>query len=1490
MCLFTHFAAGALAGGVTGNVWLGAAAGLASHALLDAIPHYDHPDWRLELGAGVLSLILLLGMPFASLPAVIGGIFGMVPDLENLFQKLGKMPREKFLFPSHTGLIPHGRRLGPSSLVWQLAIFVFCFGLLGVLNPGSAEAALGSQPVMGEPVVRVLTTDANFTRVQIQCPVERMPGDWETVRLEDVKWGLPEHYVENDDLEGTFLPPRLDLSLAVPSLNLVVTNVIGLEWWKEPSNPVSPADVVTFAAPVLFRSVPLTGCELPLGINGGILRSLVIEVQHQFGQGFSKQFQAGSLEEPADKNADLLDRAPASLLNPDLYTTLARGGRRLLATNKAGEQKGEFNHFDLTANWVRLTINQNGLHHLSGQELSTMGVGVSAVDPNKLRLYRGGSFALDADPTIAESDQAERVGLTEVAIQVLDGDDGEWNLDDEIRFYAFATDFWSDRADSSAGRLEFYNHPYENNGVYWLTWQGVAESSPIPGAPLRVAEVNAPATGGTPVDMAKLRLHLEEQSYESQGVFADNWAWGLSNLNSIEKTFDLHEPVADSLATYVLEFRGYPTGGSSDYQFRAMSWVNSDLENSSSTEFLSGSTYWPYGGQQDSLRVRLVGESPEVFKGSNQITLKSTATPNTYPLVMESIDLYYWTGLNLAEIGGQLEFAHWREQVTVEGQPIDIQVTVPSGVGGIIWDVSDPKNASILTGDLVDSQLVCGLTVSQARDRHFLATTEQRLFRVVSGRRETPLDLRSLPTDVNYIVVYADAFRSPAENLASFRSSSLPGISNPKAIAVSVEDIYDSFSGGQKDMRAIRGYLKSVYENGGGNLRYVCLLGRGTRDPRNYKGLNPNVDLVDLLPVDHRNYFPRNPATTYRHVPYGTDDTMVTFEAPASAFDIAIPTIAIGRLPAVTLSEATKLVERMIEYSSSPEPGLWRNNFLIVADDASTRKGQYYPEPNGDIAHTTHADLLCRSYLPQSLDVRKIFSVAYEFAPGSQGVKPTTQLDINAALSQGTTIYHYVGHGSVDNLSDAQIFRSADIPNLGNGMKRPVFVAFSCDVGVYDNPVFRAMAETFVLAENGGSIGSICASEVSYINENNLLSKNFYANLYPEGHVAEYQTLSESLLRGKALMMTPQYRHNSQRYNLLSDPALVLPNPKDNLSFAETSLDTIRAGTRQVAVLDDDGGLWLGAGDTYSLRVEESGYDHGYVGTMKDSLGIRVPNRWYTFEDDGQVLFNGYGTMNSNELKVPFKVPVQLRYGDRARMRLVLSGIDGDHSANARLSAVRQATGPSDDLIGPQIHLAFEDNRYHVKAGTELIASLQDTSSIAVLGTTPGNKIQLEFDESGLMTDITPSFSFDADSYTTGQVRFPLPGDLSLGQHIAALSARDALGNVGNDTISFVVVADNIMGMNSITLFPNPTPGPCRLIFELSDAMQVKWEIYTLSGHRIKTMQETMSAGPQIIPWDGRDDQGDEIANGTYLYVLRGTVTAGGERDITETGKLVIMH
>jgi hypothetical protein len=465
-------------------------------------------------------------------------------------------------------------------------------------------------------------------------------------------------------------------------------------------------------------------------------------------------------------------------------------------------------------------------------------------------------------------------------------------------------------------------------------------------------------------------------------------------------------------------------------------------------------------------------------------------------------------------------------------------------------------------------------------------------------------------------------------------------------------------------------------------------------------------------------------------------------------------------------------------------------------------------------------------------------------------------------------------------------------------MKRPLFVAFSCDVGVFDSPGTLSMAEKFILGVDGGAIGSICASQVSFSNRNNSISNAFFENLYPGRRIDPGRTVAAALVLGKAAMVSEDLRRNSQKYNLMGDPALRLPHPVDDLDFAAATPDTMYSGRRMTAVVDPAGGKTLvGPGDGYELLVEEAGYDQGYIYAYIDSIPpedptqrIRVP-RWDTFPQRGGPVFRGSGVVGSGTLEIPFMVPVQLRYGDNARLRLLVAGPGGENSAVRVLPSVRSATGPNDDVTGPDIAMAFENDRYTVRPGTPLTAALADTSGIAILGTAPGNSLLLEFDDSGFMIDVTPSFTYEPNSFTQGRLSIALPADLGLGRHTASLHGSDALGNVGSDTLSFEVAPAGVSGIDRITLFPNPTPGPCRLIFELSDPMEVQWEIYTTSGRRLKTVRRSFAqAGPRILEWDGRDDQGDEIANGTYLYVLRGFGGAEEGRDVTSTGKLVIMR
>jgi len=644
MCLFTHFAAGALAGGVTGNVYLGAAAGVASHAVLDVIPHYDHPDWRLELVGGIVGLLLLLLMPFSSWPAVVGGIFGMVPDLENLFQKLGRMRRDQFLFPTHTGLLRHGRELGPKTLVWQAVIFIGCFVLLGLVSPREAQAA--GEPnrtaVMESPRVRILSSSVDRSVIRIDFPVLTHPTDWQNLSYEDVHWALPIHLEDEFSDNPRVLPPRLNLALAVPTRNPVVARVVDVEWWRDPRGNLEEGDLVQAGSPSVYLS---------LGVKGGILAGLTVEILHPSSGVERRHLDLASGFLSSGKSDRWIETTPSGILNPDLFQALARGGRESALQANYSDKALTFDPFALTNHWVKLDVTSAGLYRMTGQELLVFGVPSSDVDPDKLRLYRGGGIALDPDASVTDDQQPERVELNEVAIEVVDGGDGEWNLDDEIRFYGVPTSVWLDRLEPGTDRGEFYDHPFADHATYWLTWESATTPSPLPGTPKHIQPVPAAPTGGEVVDTAQLRLHHERQVLDEAGVFADNWAWDNTIISSRPESFFLRTPVPGSSARFVIDIRGvYPRSFSNPrYEFDAAGWINSDEGNQGTVSFGRFT-------QNDSMRLRIFGESQSIQVGLNKITLKNINNNpglSTKPLALDSYDIFYWAGLDLTDRPGQ---------------------------------------------------------------------------------------------------------------------------------------------------------------------------------------------------------------------------------------------------------------------------------------------------------------------------------------------------------------------------------------------------------------------------------------------------------------------------------------------------------------------------------------------------------------------------------------------------------------------------------------------------------------------------------------------------------------------------------------------------------------------------------------------------------------------------------------------------------------------
>jgi hypothetical protein len=428
------------------------------------------------------------------------------------------------------------------------------------------------------------------------------------------------------------------------------------------------------------------------------------------------------------------------------------------------------------------------------------------------------------------------------------------------------------------------------------------------------------------------------------------------------------------------------------------------------------------------------------------------------------------------------------------------------------------------------------------------------------------------------------------------------------------------------------------------------------------------------------------------------------------------------------------------------------------------------------------------------------------------------------------------------------------------------------------------MAEDFLTATQGGGIASVAASWVSLSSANDAFSGELFGAYFPDRHVSAGATLGEAMIAGKVAMWPSNFWvPNARRYVMLGDPATRLPHAVDDLRLADTSSDSLLTGRLHQLDIDlAQFDIAYGANTTYELLVQESPVVREFV-AFDDSV--------HTYRAVPQPVFRGTGVLDAPDTAIPFLAPQSMRTGDDGRFRLIVE--DGTGPARAavlEVPVVQVESSAGGDVDGPAIDLAFEGGGNRVQPGTPLVASLSDTNGINILATNPANSVLLEFDRSGIYNNVSGDVVFEPGSYSRARLETTLPADLELGEHTVVMTASDMFGNVGADTLSFDLEAQGVAGMRNATVFPNPTAGPCRLVCDLSGPMTVQWDIYTVSGRRIRQLEDTFtSAGPAILEWDGRDGEGDSIANGVYLYVLRGRLP-GDDHELRETGQVVIMR
>ena len=1033
------------------------------------------------------------------------------------------------------------------------------------------------------------------------------------------------------------------------------------------------------------------------------------------------------------------------------------------------------------------------------------------------------------------SNSSPRPELRELAILVSDGGDNKLDPNDYILFYGWSVNNWE--FDSISRGYQYYLNPYTRDNVYWLTFTGN-----FPDSAKRMEIANGSLTEPNPVISAKSRdrIHMEDdvmlvEDYSGEPYNYYEWYWkkwgSFTFYPSLTSVFP-----GDTALVRIKTYSSY---------------ADSITLNS-----VKGFDLNRYDYNITSARFTNLTDALNTLNFYFHY-------PNTY------LD---WYEIEYSKKDSCYANQLWFENPDTSGT-IEYRTSGFNGTAPYLFEIDDRFGVKkfenfVRNADSIkfQDQLIMG------QKKQFYLADQSKFKTPLSISSEQIADLRDVSNQADLLVITHSDFYGQFQDYMSLRDK--PDF---KVKLVKVQDIYNEFSWELFDPVAIRDFLKYAYENWAGTApAFALLVGDGTYD---YK---------DLLSTHSPTWIPPFAVAPDKSV---SDDNFVYFgnygyldEDANGAVDMFI-----GRWPVKTPQDVQVIINKIREYEVNPEYSTWKNLITLVADDEFG--------PPGSVTERIHNDEtedIADHHLKKTFNLNKVYLMEYPFDAARQ--KPEAEQAIINAFNNGTVIVNYVGHGNPNVWAHERVFkREQDIPRLKNKKRYPLVYAASCSIGLFFNPYSEGMAEEFLRAEDKGAISVISATWLVYSFDNAALNAKVYDLLL----ASDSLSISEALYSAKLLR---RYNDNDRQYIIIGDPLTYLDVPKLQVRFIELNPDTMKALSRmnfKGEVIDKTGQVdslfkgtaYLLAFDSDKQRNYLMALPWGGVDTVKYSL-------------PGNVIFRGSALVDSGKFAGSFIVPRDMDYGGKnGKISAYVVNSDSTIDGAGALDSIAVAGTDTTvkDSLGPEVRIAFVENPKFIDGDTVqpdpgLIVYVSDSSGINLTGEL-GHRITLSIDDDWQdIQDLTSNFQYDLNSYSHGSLTQKI--NLKEGDHTLKVKAWD---NANNSTLANfqvkVISLTKELSISQVMNYPNPFSRFTQFTYELSvPAERVEIKIFTLSGRLIRTMSGTGSAGFNSgVVWDGRDQDGDKVANGVYIYkvVAKTRFNVNGEdanKEAEAIGKAVVMN
>jgi hypothetical protein len=1141
--------------------------------------------------------------------------------------------------------------------------------------------------------------------------------------------------------------------------------------------------------------------------------------------------------------------------------------------------------------WYKIGTAQNAVYKIDRPSLQNMlgkTTDLSTIDPRHIKLYgNGGELLSEANSDFHYDD------LLENAIFFNDNNaNNVFDADDYILFYGQSPHKWKYQEGSAAStRYSRLKHYYSDSVFYFLTIDNSSFGKRITTEANATAAVNYMVTSfddyaaheNDLVSLVNSGRELYGEDFENTASYSFNFSFPYLQSDTIWLTTTLLGRITDNSSG---QFNVSYPGGSYPLTFSGTGTVFDD--DIGYPQNGTGSTYFIYTNQG----------SPNVNNSIN-ITVNRSSTDETGWLN------YIWTNVRRELImqGGQMGFRDYRSVGANRISQFNLQSNAQN-MG--IWDVSDQFNIAQLQPSF-----------SSGNFSFTLSTDSLKQFIAFDGTSfETPAFLGQVPNQnlhatvpVDYIIVSYPGFLKQAQELANLHAQQ----EHYTSVIVTPDEIYNEFSSGAQDITAIRQFVRMLYKNAGPGTatpQYLLLYGTGSYKQKNRYDPSNTVFVPAFETYNSWSYL--NSLTSDDFYAYLDDNEGVIGQDGTSG---GLIDIGVGRIPAKNAAEAEGVAQKTIQYYNRSEPTAnccdqatqntpdWRNWVCLIADDAN-------PDPGGNTLWET--GFLTQQEINDSVihnpryNIDKIYEDAYvvEAVPGGRRY-PGVNAAINDRIAKGALIMGYSGHGGTLNLSHEDIIDIPQIDQWTNIDNMPLFYTATCQFSTYDDPSYESAGEDIVLNSKGGGIGSFTTCRAATIQDGANLGPHFY----PAALDSFVNGRRPGL--GDIIRITKYSAPNELNFTLLGDPAVTLSYPKQYTGPAITvnthtyvqgsgindTLSALGKYTITGNVCDVTGNKLTSFNGNMYITVFDKPIS---ITTLDNSQNQPASSYMLTFKQQESVLFKGKATVSKGDFSYTFIVPKDIMYNFGFGKISYYAQADTTDAAGYFVQVIvgGASNTPIVDHQGPGINLYLNDSKFVPGGITNqnpfIYAVLSDSSGINTSGNGLGHNIVAVVDANTAQEVILNDYyQADLNKYQSGKILYQL-SNLSNGNHTLNMRVWDVLDNSSNASTDFVVAQNAQIALAHVLNYPNPFTTSTKFFIEHNQAcdyLNVEVQIFTISGKIVKTILQTVeNQGFRTdgINWDGRDDYGDKLARGVYIYKVVVKNSEGNTAEKME--KLVILN